>query len=360
MASSGQITAGELARVCAHYDLGDVVSARKLKRGSGSSPKVILDSTTGKYLLKRRAPGRDDPSTVAIAHQVQLFLAERGFPTARLVGTRRGNNSMLQLDGRVYELFSFVEGRAFNRTAADAEQAGRALARLHELLRGLTPTWQPTVGAYHAAVGVLQRLSSIPDVLAETHVRETTRALRRLYREAAAAADRYTSDWRGDQLIHADWHPGNMVFRTQEAVDAEGRPIGIAGEVLAVLDFDSVRLAPPVVDFANAALQFSILRGVRTSRSDNEYPGDEIDFTRFKAFCRGYHGYLRQPLRRGELEALPWLMVEALVTEAAVTIAATGSFGPLDGWEMLRLVLRKGGWIQEHAATMIDAAKRAV
>ena len=84
-----------------------------------------------------------------------------------------------------------------------------------------------------------------------------------------------------------------------------------------------------------------------------------MDFTRFEAFCHGYHQQNGQPLCRGEVEALPWLMVEALVTEAAVTIAATGSFGPLDGWDMLRLVLRKGQWIQDHAATMVDAAKHA-
>jgi len=52
-------------------------------------------------------------------------------------------------------------------------------------------------------------------------------------------------------------------------------------------------------------------------------------------------------------------MVEALVTETAVTVAATGSFGPLDGSDMLRLVLRKGHWIRDHAATMIDAAQRS-
>ena len=64
-------------------------------------------------------------------------------------------------------------------------------------------------------------------------------------------------------------------------------------------------------------------------------------------------------MRPGEIQALPWLMVEALVTEAAVTIAATGKFGPLGGAEMLRIVHRKGLWLENHAATMIDAARRA-
>ncbi len=226
----------------------------------------------------------------------------------------------------MYEVFAFVEGVGFLRTPRQSEQAGLALAGLHDLLRGLVPTWQPTIGAYHAAQGVLQRLSSIPARLEEPLVRETTRALAELYRRAAEEAQRHAADWRGDQLIHADWHPGNMIFAEDET-----------SRVLAVLDFDSVRLAPPIVDLANGALQFSILRGtgMRTGTKQNT---DEIDLTRFQALCGGYHLHAGQPLRSGELQALPWLMVEALVTEAAVTVAATGKFGPLGGAEMLRLV----------------------
>jgi homoserine kinase type II len=348
MPTSGQITAGELARVCAHYDIGEVAAARKLSRGSGASPKVVLETSTGAYLLKRRAPGRDDPTVVAITHEVQIYLAQHGFPTPRLIGTKRGNNSMLQLDGRAYELFTFVQGTPFQRTPDESRHAGATLASLHALLRGLVPMWKPMSGTFHGAAQVLERLSSIPQTLGDPQVRETTRALRALYREAAEEAQRHALDWRPEQLIHADWHPGNMIFSSDGS-----------GDVRAVLDFDAVRLAPPVVDLANGALQFSILRGSRR-RAESEQAPDEVDFTRFKAFCQGYHERQGQPLQQGEIQALPWLMVEALVTETAVTVAATGSFGPLDGWDMLRLVLRKGQWIRDRAATMIDAARRSV
>jgi homoserine kinase type II len=255
---------------------------------------------------------------------------------------------MLQLDGRVYEVFAFVRGVGYNRSIAQTEQAGRTLAQLHELLRDLAPSWKPVIGAYHAAVGVLQRLSSISSLLAQPEIRETTRALSDLYRLAAQAANRSCGDWRPDQLIHADWHPGNMIF----SADSTSR-------VIAVLDFDSVRMAPPIVDLANAALQFSILRGQSRGTRSKQIP-DEIDLTRFQALCHGYHQHNGQSLRPGEIRALPWLMIEALVTEAAVTIAATGKFGPMAGGDMLRLVHRKALWIQDHAATMIDAASRAV
>lgn len=353
MPSTGQITAGELARVCSHYDLGVVSAARKLKRGSRAAPKVLLESDRGRFLLKRRAPGRDDPATVAISHEVQLFLAKRGFPTPPLLGTRRDNNSMLQLDGRVYEVFTFVDGYPYQRTPGQTAHAGAALAHLHDLLTGLTPAWQPPVGSFHAAPAVLERLASIPAILTEPQARAITRDLQELYADAAREAQRHASLWRPAQLIHADWHPGNLIFADQ--ADAP---------IVAVLDFDSVRIAPPIVDLANAALQFSVLRrdpgAASQPPSQPQTKSDQIiELPRYQAMCRGYHLQRGQPLAAAEIQALPWLMVEALVTEAAVTIAATGKFGPVDGLGMLRIVLAKGRWIRDNAAAFINAAASA-
>jgi len=41
---------------------------------------VLLDTSTGVYLLKRRARGKDDPFRVAFCHDLQLYLTSRGFP----------------------------------------------------------------------------------------------------------------------------------------------------------------------------------------------------------------------------------------------------------------------------------------
>src|SRR5215813_62810 len=85
---SQPIMAGEAAAVCSHYDLGVVHEVRRFRRGSGHSPKVLLKTSKGLFLLKRRggggaggptggeAPqGRADPHRVAISHEAQLYLA---------------------------------------------------------------------------------------------------------------------------------------------------------------------------------------------------------------------------------------------------------------------------------------------
>ncbi|MCH6552369.1 MAG: hypothetical protein IH804_10215, partial [Planctomycetes bacterium] len=97
----------ELGIVLSHYELGVIEQIRSFPRGSPRAPKVRIRTHRGEYLLKRRAPGRDDPHRVAFAQSLQLYVAQRGYPVPRLIGTREGNNSMLQLGGRVYEMFEF-------------------------------------------------------------------------------------------------------------------------------------------------------------------------------------------------------------------------------------------------------------
>ena len=41
---------------------------------------------------------------------IGVNLTSKQFPMPHLIGTRRHNNSMLQVHGAVYELFEFVEG----------------------------------------------------------------------------------------------------------------------------------------------------------------------------------------------------------------------------------------------------------
>jgi hypothetical protein len=54
-----------------------------------------------------------------------------------------------------------------------------------------------------------------------------------------------------------------------------------------------------------------------------------------------------------ELQALPHLMIEALISEAVLPIAATGSFGRMQGFGFLRMVERKVRWLQLHASDIV-------
>ncbi len=329
---------GELAGVCAHYDLGEIHSVHEFKKGSSRSPKVVLDTSSGRYLVKRRARGRDDPHRVAFCHDLMLFLLAVGFPLPRLVGTAQGNNSMVQLNSHVYELFAFVEGGPFDRTPEPCESAGRLLARLHRLVREYQPKWPAPVLSTHDNRGVRTRLETIAQ---RDIVRADAEALLAMYNQAATRASRSTGPRVEHdptaQLLHGDWHPGNMIFR--------------GASVVAVLDFDGARRGPIIHDLANGVLQFSL---TRVGTNPSAWP-DALDAHRFAAFLRGY-GAGAAPL---DLTTLPGLMAEALVTEVVSPIAVSGLFAGRDAGPFVRMALRKVRWLLKHADRLAALAEQS-
>ncbi len=137
------------------------------------------------------------------------------------------------------------------------------------------------------------------------------------------------------RIIHGDWHPGNMLFSRRK--------------VTAVLDFDSVRIAPPMTDLANAMLQFSIVGG-------RPNPADWPDFFDTEKLIQVLNGYRRiNKLDKKRTDSLLDLMIETMIAEAVLPIAATGFFGHLSGLEFLQMIRRKADWINKHRDEIIEA-----
>ncbi len=341
-----QFAADELATVMSHYDIGVIEVIKEYPRGSRRAPKLLVRSDSGVYLLKRRARGKDDAFKVAFCHGIQLHLAAKQFPLPHLVGTRRENNSMLQLHGLIYELFEYIKGAGYDNSLEATQESGKILALFHKLLADYQPEYEPAQGSYHAARGIATSMDTIPATLVRRdprnadvaeQIRETVAFLHAAYNEAAMRANEVgLTDWPM-QIVHADWHPGNMLFR--------------GPRIVAVIDYDSARIQQRILDVANGALQFSILGG-----GDNpaQWP-DYIDESRFKRFLRGYDSVPNCMLSRAELRAVPWLMIEALIAESVIPIAATGSFARMEGLGFLKMVERKVRWLQERHDEMIKA-----
>ncbi|MHC4993862.1 MAG: phosphotransferase [Planctomycetota bacterium] len=338
--------ADELAIVLSHYDLGVIDTIHEFPRGSRRAPKILLRTDKGVYLLKRRARGKDDPFKVAFCHQLQMFLAEKQFPLPHLIGTKNENNSMLQLKGHTYEVFEYIKGTGYDNSLEATGEAGKTLGLFHKLARKCTPDYEPSHGSYHAAKSVQNSLRAVPGTLAKVdpvygegqsgEVSSVTRYLHNSYNEAAQRVNELgLPDWPM-QIIHSDWHPGNMLFRKKR--------------VVAVIDYDAARLQQRIIDTANGALQFSILGGGDDAA---QWP-DYLDESRYKRFLRGYDSI--NVLSRSELLTVPWLMIEALIAEAVIPIAATGSFARMEGFDFLRMVERKVRWLQantEKLATIL-------
>src|SRR5581483_2385256 len=156
-----QFTPEELAIVLSNFEIGVIESVVEYPRGSRKAPKLLIVSEQGKFLLKRRARGKDDPYKVAFCHALQLFLAGKQFPLPHLIGTRRENNSMLQWRNAVYEMFEYIPGQGYPQTLESTFDSGRILAVYHKLLETFQSAWQPPSGSYHQAPAVEQGFRSI-------------------------------------------------------------------------------------------------------------------------------------------------------------------------------------------------------
>ena len=335
-----QFSAEELAIILSHFDIGVVDSIVEFPRGSRKAPKLLIVSEQGKFLLKRRARGKDDPFKVAFTHALQLYLASKQFPLPHLIGTRKENNSMLQWRNGVYELFEYIPGQTYPQTLESTFDSGRILALYHKLLEEFKSEWQPPSGSYHNAAAVDSGLRAIAAGINESEenkeVHNLLSFLLSSYRKSAERVQSMGIDNWPKQIAHADWHPGNMLFRDNR--------------VVAVIDYDSARLLPRVIDVANGALQFSIIGG---DDDVAKWP-DYLDDNRFKRFLRGYDEVML--LSQAEIRTIPLLMTEALIAEAVFPIAATGSFGKVDGMPFLQMVQRKIVWIQKSYDRLVELA----
>jgi homoserine kinase type II len=332
----------ELAVVISHYDMGVIDKIQIYPRGSRRSPKLRIKTDRGEFLLKRRGPGRDDPRRVAFAHDLQSYLACQGYPVPWIVPTRGGGKLMVQLNGHIYETFQYVEGTRFDQSVAATEQAGGALGRLHRLLADYKPQSPPPGGTYHAAGELDGRLASVPEAIGQVERQADARRitaicefLREAYHAAADQVQRAGYSGLAGAILHGDWHPGNLLYQ--------------GDAVAAVLDFDSARLGPRIADVANGVLQFSL--EMATPEDPATWP-DGLDGQRVTAFLRGYDQAAEVPLDRRERAVLAGLMIEALIVESVVPIAATGSFSRIPGSKFLEMVERKVRWMSSRASRL--------
>lgn len=331
----------ELSSVLRRYNLGGVTRIDKQLRGSRRSPKAIITTDRGRFLLKRRARGKDHPLRVAYAHAVQEFLAKKRFPMARLIPVKEGDDTMVIMSDLIYEMFEFVPGEPYDGSIEATMDGGRVLARFHKILVGYESEWEPSRQGYHDNNAVRSNLNGIPSAIGkddsvvgkESELLATIGMLFDAYEVASdAVTEAGYAEWPV-QIVHSDWHPGNMLFKE--------------GLVAAVIDYDSLHLLPSVTDLANGALQFSILGGPTDPR---DWP-PELDEDRFSAFLQGYEQEM--PINEQQLAVLPSLMIEALIAEAVMPIAATGSFGRIEGFRFLQMILRKVRWLRENADRLV-------
>jgi len=348
------LSSKELAEVLSHYDVGIIHQVQPLSAGNKRAPKMVIISERGKFLLKRRPKGKDDLYRVAFSHAVQTHLSKKGFPVTILVATCDENNTILQLNNHIYEFFRFVTGVRYDGSVEATMDAGRQLANFHRYLRDFACQWEPLRGSFHDSTTVRRYLKTIGtnnsgldsgDLVShlvqektsssKRKLRKTVEALMDLYNNSTVKVNELGFDGWAEQVVHGDWHPGNMLFSNRK--------------LSAVLDFDSVKIAPAVTDLANGMLQFSIV-GDRPNPAD--WPA-YLDQAKLVQFLSGYRE--GNELNENEFDSLLDLMIETIIAEAVLPVATTGFFGNLSGYDFLNMIRRKADWINDNRDTLTEA-----
>jgi Ser/Thr protein kinase RdoA (MazF antagonist) len=339
-------SSNELATVLSHYDIGVIHDLRPLTAGSRRTPKMIVTAEKGRFLLKRRPKGKDDLYRAAFAHAVQTHLADKDFPLARLLSTRDEKNTLLQLDNHTYEFFEFITGVRYDGTTEATVDAGLYLAKFHRYMTDFAYQPIPLRGIFHDAANVRRHLKTIgaeKTASSEKELLKVAEILMTIYNKSTVCVNELGFDSWSEQVVHGDWHPGNMLFWHKPSRSRE------KSKLLAVIDFDSVKVAPPVTDLANGMLQFSIV-GNRPNPAD--WPA-YLDQAKLTQFLNGYRRVIK--LDKAKLNSLLDLMIETMIAEAVLPIAETGFFGNLMGLDFLKMIRRKAEWIDKNRKELTEA-----
>ena len=247
-------------------------------------------------------------------------------------------NTILHLNNRIYELFEFVSGSRYDGSAEATADTGRQLANFHRYLTDFAEKWKPLRGSFHDSSTVRTHLKTTGREKAtgdDKKLQRTAETLMALYNASSIRVSELGFDSWPEQIVHGDWHPGNMLFSNRN--------------LTAVLDFDSVKIASTVTDLANGMLQFSIV-GNRPNPAD--WP-DYLDQAKLVQFLNGYRKVIA--LDENQLNSLLDLMIETMIAEAILPVAATGFFGNLSGLDFLRMIQRKAEWLDNNRDTLIQA-----
>jgi len=336
---AAKFSSEEVEAVVGRYDVGAIQQTRALSGGSREVPKLLVVTEGGKFLLKRRPKGKANLAHVDFAHAVQSHLAADGFPVTMLMATHEDKSTIFERDNHIYELFKFVSGARYDGSAEATLEAGRQLGRLHlDLTDFSTAEAGALRGSFHDSSTVRRHLRAAGGKKAgrpDRNLQQVVEVLMELYNESSVRVNELGFDSWPEQVVHGDWHPGNMLFRGHRLV--------------AVLDFDSARVAPRVTDLANGMLQFSIVGG-------RPNPADWPDYLNEPKALQFLDGY-RQVTEPGdyELGSVVDLMIETMIAEAILPVAATGFFGPLSGLDFLKMILRKCRWINKHRRKLAES-----
>lgn len=303
------VAPGELAAVLARVDLGEVLLVSPVALGRPDSPKSLLRTARGLFLVRRLVPRADLAQRTAVNLAVSQRLRDAGLRVPRVIEPIRSSDReagpLIAVGDRWFEVREFIPARACEPTPADAARLGEAAARVHAALAKFTLKHPVATWKLPPADSLRARLVPAPGL--ERAVAANFARIADLASLAAGTLDSLAIADSDVQLIHADLHPGNVVFT------------GGAAEEPVILDVESVLYGPPIADLASAALHLWL----RASPTDNHpafisaSPPRSAGFDATAALFNWYHSRSERGFSPSLARSAPWLMIHAAACEIA-------------------------------------------
>ena len=222
--------------------------AKKFPTGQ-SNPTYLIEAASGRYVLRRKPPGKLLKMAHMIEREFRVLKALEGanFPAPRVLALCEDEGVI----GTAFYLMTFVDGRVLwdpalpefrledRRPIYDSMNEG--LARLHSVdvaAAGLADYGKP--GGYFGRQ--YQRWT-------DQYRTSETGQIEDMERLIAWLADRVPADDGRVALVHGDWRIDNMIFNSNSP------------RLLAVLDWELSTLGHPLADLAYQCMQWRLPNG---------------------------------------------------------------------------------------------------
>lgn len=252
------------------WDVSEPLEFVPLTEGPGNR-NWRVETTDGPVLLRQFV--NVNRRELLFRLQVTAALAAAGLPVPTAI-TARDGRSLVEVNHRRYALYPWIDGRrrgGLELGRAECLELGRLLGRVHTELDKLTPPVQQSLlvpaTRGHEAVALADRLlAALPadgddfDALAERRLGERRGLLIELADHQPPAAETVAAGY-----VHGDFHARNLLYGE------------FTGAVVAILDWDRLRIAPFAAELVRAA---TLLFGYGDERG--------LDLDRVEVFVRGH------------------------------------------------------------------------
>jgi len=274
MAVYTQLSAETLSELIAHYDVGDLVSAKGIAEGVSNSNWLIEttgSAANGTRFILTMYERRIDIAELPFFLGLLDHLSEQNAPVPRTIHDRAGSASR-KIDGKAVALIEFLPGVSVDRpTPGQAHNVGAVLAQMHMAARDYGVQRSNDLGP-DASLRVLSECGA--DALASINPALPI---------AIPQTQRVVQHWPQDlplSIIHSDLFPDNVLM--------------LGDEVSGLIDFYFACHDAMAYDLAVTHAAWSFVDAGRTYRP-------EIG----QALLTGYESV--RPLAKAERRALPVL-----------------------------------------------------